>query len=95
MIENAGDPGLILYRSSYTPDVFVPREVYELYTPDGRTLPILDFAFTLDWPIFADPIWPDMKFVGSLIIYRDPTSGDWVIYDTATQSHQTVNPFAQ
>jgi hypothetical protein len=90
-IEDAGAPGIILNRSAY-PDDFSSHELYELHTPDGRTITILDYTYGESWDNLS-PIWPSMRFVGQEILYRDPDTRDWVLFDPTTGDRRTVRPF--
>lgn len=92
-IQDVGAPGIILNRSVY-PDDFSSHELYELHTPDGRAITLLDYTYGDSWESL-NPIWPSPQFVGTAILYHDPDSRDWVLFDPATETRRTVKPFAQ
>jgi hypothetical protein len=36
-----------------------------------------------------------VQFVGTVILYFDPDSGDWVVFDPTTDRRRTVRPVAR
>ncbi len=88
--------GIILNRSLGSYDLFgYYHELYELHTPDGRTITVLDYAPAQSWDNLMSPIWPSMRCVGTVIVYQDPDSGAWVVFDPTTETRRPVQPFAQ
>lgn len=94
-INAAGEMGVLFGLYSNSEEGMTMRQVWELHRPDGSKDTILDstqtfrpFDFTSIPPVYAMP-----TIVGKLIVYQDPGTRDWILYDPATQTRRSVNPF--
>lgn len=83
-----GPSGVVMM--TLTGDEFTSHVAYELRTYDGDVHPLFEGGFGLGSLPFPSFPWP----AGELVVYRDPATGSWVIYDPATRSRRSVTPFA-
>ena len=72
-------------------DPTVPRRVRnELRRWDGTTAPLQEFDTS-----YQNPGYYEMQpvIVGQRVIYREPYTGAWSVYDSATQEASSISPF--
>lgn len=92
-LEDVGPIGVLVSTCWYSENGSESHELWELWTPEGTVQTVLDHSQSYDSFSLDDSVAPWPEIVGSRLIYHDPQTADWVLYDPATGSGQAVRPF--
>ena len=90
-LAEVGRPGLLVHREVWDSAANASTTSFELHGFDGRVHPVVEVH-----PPTDSLVWPELpRFAGSLLVYQAPATGAWTIFDPATDTAHTINPFGE